>query len=234
VKLTPAKPTIVIGETQPFILSATYADLTTQQISPTSVTWSSDDMAIATVNKEGVATGVAAGMAEISGSYKGNNASTLLTVTVAPSVVIAVRGSSRVLYVTNLETKQEMTFAANGLADSVTMWSGSGEGDGAEISVLPEHGPAWLAIHPTGKYLYVVNHTSASVSAFAIDWKARALSPVVGSPFFAGTKPWSVEVDADGAGLTVDHFHDSTISKNSKVSRFVVDPATGALTSESQ
>jgi len=226
VKLTPAKPTIVIGETQPFILSATYADLTTEQISPTRTTWSSDNTVVAMINKDGVATGLTAGTAFISGSYKGNNAETLLTVTVAPSAAIAVRGDSHTLYVTNLRTKQEMTFAANGLADSVTVWSGSAGAEGVENSVLPERGPAWLAIDPSGRYLYVVNHTSESVSAFAIDWKTGTLDPVVGSPFFAGAKPWSVEVDANGAILAVEHFQDS------KSSRFLIDPATGALTPE--
>ena len=51
---------------------------------------------------------------------------------------------------------------------------------------------------------------------------------MVSSPFPTGAKPWSVEVDPDGAGLSVAHFEDAAVS------RFRIDTATGALTAESQ
>ena len=92
--------------------------------------------------------------------------------------------------------------------------------------MLPEHGPGWLAIDPFARYLYVVNQTSQSVSAFSINWKTGELNAVVGSPFAAATKPSSVEVNPDGTELSVAHFEDSTVSK------FRIDPATGALTPE--
>jgi 6-phosphogluconolactonase (cycloisomerase 2 family) len=61
-----------------------------------------------------------------------------------------------------------------------------------------------------------------------VNWKTGELEPVVSSPFSTGAKPWSVEVDPDGAGLSVSHLEDSAIS------RFRIDPETGALTSEPQ
>jgi DNA-binding beta-propeller fold protein YncE len=177
----------------------------------------------------GIATGVSVGTANIGGSFQGNNAHTVLTVTdLNPG--IAVQGDSRTLHVTNRVTGQEMNFAANRLSDSITV-SSAGESENvasAEISVLPEHGPAWLAVDPAGNYLFVVNHASESVSAFAIDWRASALKTVAGSPFRAGAKPRSVEVDSDGAGLSVTHFEGKGIS------RFRIDSATGALTPEQQ
>jgi 6-phosphogluconolactonase (cycloisomerase 2 family) len=119
-----------------------------------------------------------------------------------------------------------MTFAVNGLGDSL-MISRDGEGVAAtEVSVLPEHGPGWLAIDPFAHYLYVVNHTSQSISAFSINWKTGELNAVVASPFAAASKPSSVEVNPDGTGLSVAHFEDSTIS------HFRIDPATGALSPE--
>jgi Bacterial Ig-like domain (group 2)/Lactonase, 7-bladed beta-propeller len=227
-KLTPANPTIGVGATQQFILNLTYVGGMTDHESPSSTTWSSDNTAVATINTVGIATAVAVGTANILGSYQGNNTHTLLTVTVAPSVASAMRGDSRMLQVTNLRTGQEMTFATNGLGDSISVSRGGEGAAAAEISVQPEQGPGWLAADPSGRYLYVVNQTSGSISAFAINWKTGDLTAVVSSPFAAGVKAWSVEVDPDGAGLSVGHL------ESDEVSRFRIDPATGALTSDSQ
>ena len=228
VEITPANPTIATGATQQFGLVVTYVDGQTDHPSPSSTAWSSDNTAVATINKMGVAAGVAAGTANIGGSYHGNDTKTVLTVTAPANVAIAVHGDSRVLEVTNLRTGQEMTFAANGLHDSVMISLDGDNRTAAEISVLPERGPAWLAIDPSGRYLYVLNHTSESVSAFIIDWKSGALQAVVCSPFPVGAKPLSVEVDSDGAGLSVSHF------QGPEVSHFLIDPPTGALTPDLQ
>lgn len=226
VKLTPANPTIAVGATQQFVLTATYLDGQTSNVTTSDSTYSSDNKTVATVNASGLATGVATGTANILASYHGNNTKTLLTVTATASVLTTVQGDSRVLHVTNLRTGQRMTFAANGLGDSL-MISRDGEGMAAtEVSVLPEHGPGWLAIDPFGHYLYVVNQTSQSISAFSINWRTGELNTVVASPFAAAAKPSSVEVNPDGTGLSVAHFQDSTVSY------FRIDPATGALTPE--
>jgi len=228
VKLTPANPSIATAETQSFMLSVTFVDGTTDHEPPNQTTWSSNNTDVATINKLGVATGVSAGTAIIGGSFHGNNARTILTVTGLANNAIAVAGDSRTLHVTNLATEQEMTFAANPLSDSITVSSGGDSENvaAAEVSVLPEHGPGWIAIDPSGKFLYVVNHDSESVSVFAIDWRTGTLNAVVGSPVQAGTKPWSVEVDPDGAGLSVAHLEDTDIS------RFRIDRVNGVLTPE--
>jgi DNA-binding beta-propeller fold protein YncE len=228
VKLTPANPSIATAGTQAFMLSVTFVDGTTDHEPPNKTTWSSNNTDVATIDKLGVATGVSAGTAIIGGSFQGNNARTILTVTGLTKNAIAVAGDSRTLHVTNLLTEQQMTFAADPMSDSITVSSGSDSENvaAAEVSVLPEHGPGWLAVDPSGKFLYVVNHASESVSVFAIGWKTGALNAVVGSTVQAGAKPWSVEVDPDGAGLSVAHLEDTDIS------RFRIDPATGALTPE--
>jgi DNA-binding beta-propeller fold protein YncE len=226
VKLTPANPTIAVDATQQFALIATFVDGQTSNVTTSDTTYSSDNKAVATVNGSGLATAVAVGTANILASYHGNNTKTLLTVTAAANVAIAVQGSSRELHVTNLRTGQGMTFAANGLGDSLVI-SRDGEHMAAtELSVLPERGPGWLAIDPSGRYLYVANHSSQSVSAFSINWQTGELNAVVGSPIAAATEPSSIEVSPDGTGLSVTHFQDSTVSY------FRIDPATGALTLE--
>jgi DNA-binding beta-propeller fold protein YncE len=228
VKITPANPTIAIGATQQFSLVVTFVDGQTDHPSPSTTAWFSDNVAVATINEKGVATGITAGTANIGGSYHGNNTKTVLTVTAPANVAIAVQGDSRVLEVTNLRTGQQMTFAANGLSDSVMVSLDSDSRTAGEISVLPEHGPAWLAIDPSGRYLYALNLASESISAFAIDWKTGALRAVVSSPFPVGAKPSDIEVDSDGAGLSVTHL------PGGEVSHFLIDSATGALTPDEQ
>jgi uncharacterized protein YjdB len=104
VKLTPANPTIAVAATQQFALTATYLDGQTSNVTTNDSRYSSDNTAVATVNASGLATAVAIGTANVLASYHGNNTKTLVTVTAAPSVAIAVQGDSRVLHVTNLPT----------------------------------------------------------------------------------------------------------------------------------
>jgi DNA-binding beta-propeller fold protein YncE len=228
VKLTPANPTIAVGGTQQMILVETFLDGTTNHESPTNTTWMSEDTSVVTINSAGIATGITAGTATIHGSHKDNDASTAVTVTATEDVAITARGDSQTLRVKNLRTGQEIAFTANQSRDSISV-TPSGEGmEPSETSVLPGHGPAWLAIDPSGKYLYVVNQTSENVSAFAIDWKTASLYEVVASPFSAGAKPWSIEVDPGGATASVGHF------LRVDISHFRIDPATGALSPSSQ
>ena len=112
----------------------------------------------------------------------------------------------------------------NAMRDSIMVSRGDEPDAGDhEVSVAPEHGPAWLAVDSAAKYLYVVNHTSETVSVFAIDWKSGALSAVPFSPFAAGAKPWTVAVDPDGSAISVGHFQTEDIS------RLRVDRAAGSL-----
>lgn len=228
VKLTPANPTIAVGATQQFVLTVTYAHGPTSNVTNDDSTYASDNEAVATVNTSGLATGVAIGTAHIEASYHGNNTKTLLTVAAVPDVAIEVQGDPRVLHVTNLRTHQRITFAANGPTDSVMISRYGQAVPAAEISVLPERGPGWLAIDPSGRYLYVLNRSSNSISAFTVNWKTGALEPVVSSPFRTDAKPGSIEVDPDGAGLSVGSL------ENSSKSLFRIDPATGALTPDPQ
>lgn len=83
VEVTPAAASVAVGGTQAFTAAAEDED---GQPSPTTFTWSSSDDAIATVNAAtGVATGVAAGAAQITATAaNGVSGSAELTVTAAP------------------------------------------------------------------------------------------------------------------------------------------------------
>jgi 6-phosphogluconolactonase len=73
--------------------------------------------------------------------------------------------------------------------------------------------------------VYVSNLGDANVSAFAIDARTGVPTPVPGSPFAiaVGTAPTSVTVDRTG------RFAYTANQVSNSVSRFDIDPATGAL-----
>jgi trimeric autotransporter adhesin len=74
IAVTPSNPTISVGNTQQFTATGTYSNNTTSVIT-NSVTWTSGDSTIVTINSSGVATGVSAGDATVtatSGSISGN------------------------------------------------------------------------------------------------------------------------------------------------------------------
>ena len=79
IAVTPANPSIAQGATQQFTATGTYSDGGTLNITG-SVTWSSANTAVATINGTGLATGVAQGTATIQATSGSISGSTTLTV----------------------------------------------------------------------------------------------------------------------------------------------------------
>jgi 6-phosphogluconolactonase len=73
------------------------------------------------------------------------------------------------------------------------------------------------------KFAYVANEGSSNVSAYTIDRTTGALSPIPGSPFAAGSLPFSVVVDSSGNFAYVANF------ASNNVSAYTIDHTTGAL-----
>ena len=82
--MTPANPSIPVGETQPFTATGTYSDNSTQDLT-SQVTWASATTSVATISNDrdrlGMATGVGTGTSTISATLAGVTGSTVLTVT---------------------------------------------------------------------------------------------------------------------------------------------------------
>jgi 6-phosphogluconolactonase (cycloisomerase 2 family) len=53
-------------------------------------------------------------------------------------------------------------------------------------------GPNEAALDSSGKFLFVTNSFSANISVFSIDSGSGALTPVIGSPFFANDSPGEI------------------------------------------
>jgi 6-phosphogluconolactonase len=65
--------------------------------------------------------------------------------------------------------------------------------------------PAWIAIHPSGKFLYVINERADGVSAFSIDPKTAKLTPV-NKVATKGKGPCHGAVDHSGKALFVANY----------------------------
>ncbi len=89
IAVTPTSPAIAAGTTAQFAATGTYSDNTTQDITG-QVTWASSDGTKATISATGLATGVVAGPTTISATTSGKTGLTVLTVTPAILVSIAV------------------------------------------------------------------------------------------------------------------------------------------------
>lgn len=92
----------------------------------------------------------------------------------------------------------------------------------------PFGGPGPLAVHSSGKFLYVAMPGSANANhlifAFTIDSTTGALSPITGSPFSAGNDPLYMVLDSAGKFLYVSNTQDNSISG------FTIDSSSGILT----
>ena len=93
IAITPANPTLPLGATASLVATGTYSDASVVDITA-SVTWSTDDSKIASVSNAaanpGLASAVAVGTTNAHATLGAINASTLLTVTAAQLVSIAI------------------------------------------------------------------------------------------------------------------------------------------------
>jgi len=225
--LTPGDPVIAVGGVQQFTLNVTLVDGVVSQPDHASATWTTSNPSVAVVNSQGEATGVHAGTAVITGTYKGVSGSTVLTVNAASSVNFLVSGSGIRLKVSFLKTGRRFLYAVNSADDTISVYEMGGPHDPDQlasiVSVAPGRGPGWLAISASGKFLYVANHGSGNISVFVIDPATGRLGSAPGSPFDAGGRAWAVAVEPNGEILSAIDFMSSSVTD------FHLDTASGAL-----
>jgi|GEM_PF-1859615 len=89
VSISPAAATVTVGNTQSFI--ATVKDANGTPLTGRTVVWSSSNLTAATVNStNGLATGIAAGVATITATSEGRTATASLTVSVIPVATVTL------------------------------------------------------------------------------------------------------------------------------------------------
>lgn len=109
--------------------------------------------------------------------------------------IVAIDPSGSFAYVGNFYSNNVSAFTINATTGALTAVAGSPFATGGSFqgNTMPIVF-AFVNLDPSGKFAYVANAGSNSVSAFTINPTTGALTPVAGSPFAAGTQPHSVTI----------------------------------------
>ena len=216
IDVTPAEATLLVGRRQQFTAIGTFTDGTTQDLT-SSVTWSSEAVAVATISNgagaQGRAEAVAVGTATLLAASGGVTGSAELVV--QPGQPVA-----RFTFVAVNEGLAVYSVDAN--TGALTEVPGS-------PFAIPAGTARSIAVHPAGQFVYVGNASCCSaatnvITAFAVDAATGALTPLPGSPFAAGAQPSLLAFDRSGTFLYAAN------RSSSNISAYRVDVATGALT----
>ncbi len=159
IAVTPADASIEVGETQQFVATVTNVD---GQVMSRNVQWSSTDDAVATVDNNGLATGVALGEATIEAKSGKVSGSVVLVVAAAD-----VASAFVTRWNTNLTTGTRIALGLAGEVDATIEW---GDGNSASVTGSGPHYHTYAAngiytVSVTGKvtaYNSVDNGGSAS------------------------------------------------------------------------
>jgi 6-phosphogluconolactonase len=133
---------------------------------------------------------------------------------------VAVDSTGLFLYVVNSCAGSPCT---NGSVSAFTISQSTGALTSAGTFAVG-NAPQSLSIDPTGRFVYVLNKSDSTVSAFAIDRTSGALNAVPLSPFATGQGPAAVALDPTGKFAYV------TNSVAGDVSAYVIDSTSGTLT----
>ena len=141
---------------------------------------------------------------------------------------IAVVPSGQFVYTANRTDNDVTGYVINNATGGLTQVPGS------PFTIPPQGesqpGPQQLTVDPTGRFLYVSNHLTGSISGFTINATTGALTQIAGSPFSdqegaeSGTQPFAIVVTPSGKFVYVTNHGSSTLSI------FSADTGTGALT----
>ncbi|MDQ2901594.1 MAG: beta-propeller fold lactonase family protein, partial [Acidobacteriota bacterium] len=104
---------------------------------------------------------------------------------------VAVDPTGKLVYVANFSNNgvgSVSAFTVNGATGALTPVAGSPFAAGS--------GPVYVAVDPTGKFVYVTNSSSSNVSGFSLNAATGALAPLAGSPFPAAGEPLGIFITA--------------------------------------
>ncbi|MUK36720.1 hypothetical protein GNP82_03940 [Aliivibrio fischeri] len=128
IQITPASANVVEGNTQQYLAMATYTDSSTADVT-NSVSWTSSVPALATINTQGLATGVSVGEVRIS-AVKDKIASNNATLTVVSAAVVSIQVTPPTKSIVKGDTQKYVAVATynnnttKDVSDSVS-WSSS-------------------------------------------------------------------------------------------------------------
>jgi DNA-binding beta-propeller fold protein YncE len=201
VDLQPAHPTIQVAKTQQFTIIVNGDQSKTAD--PSRFTWTSSQPAIATVSASGLAT-----VKVVDKGDSSTFASTILTVTAAAPAIREVAGGAQSIAFTVASSGEGFAYSVDAKANQLIAYATSDEGEPREIGAFPLPAGSeatWLAVDPSGLFLYVLSGATKSVSVFAIDTASGTLTESTRVTIgMRGFVPRSISVTADGKELVVE------------------------------
>ncbi|MCF6256711.1 MAG: lactonase family protein [Gammaproteobacteria bacterium] len=149
---------------------------------------------------------------------------------------LVMHPSGRFLYAPNAYSNNISAYAIDSATGKLTDLDGSPFPAGdifpidAELAVLAKFPvsaggvPYYVAMHPSGRFLYVTNWLSSSLSAFRIDPDNGTLSLLEDFPLITGINPYAVAAHPSGQFLYVTNWADNALWG------YRIDSASGGLT----
>lgn len=209
IRISPASPTIAVGQTENFTAVIVLTDGTTQPpVGP--LTWTSGTTATASIlSSSGICVAAAAGTSQIGVT----DANTQFTSNTTLTVVAA---AARFAYVPNFNEQSVSIYAIN-TSNGVLTPVGA---------LLDTKGPSQVVPGPTGKFAYVLEGNTNNLSTYAVDSANGNLLDVgIATQFLGGVAgaPFEGTIDPTGRFLYIAN------SNLSNVAVFSLDPITGVL-----
>src|SRR5262249_28993524 len=190
-KITPANPTIAVGQTEDFTAVELFTDGTTQPV-PGAITWASVTTANAsmttdTITNAGIATGIKAGTSTITATFGALTGNTLLTVAAA---------IPRFAYTVSLENGAPSGYAINASAGALAPLSST-----SQVALALRAGlPIQLVFEPGGQFVYGPAGITNGIEIFKVD----PISGTLGSSGFTSPAITSFTVSTFIAQSAVD------------------------------
>jgi 6-phosphogluconolactonase len=207
IQINPQSQSFAVGSSLQLSAAGTYSDGSTGNVT-SSVTWSSSDTTLASVNGSGDVSGLAVGRPKITATSGSVNGSTQLILTGSLS-----NNFPRLAFVPNM---------VDGTLSAYTVNSSTGQLRHNGYQLVGGF-PGSVVVEPRNKFVYVANSEDSTITAFAIDQFA-GMSPISGSPFKDDGNPLALAVDPSGTYLY------SANSGSGTVVAYLINSSTGALT----
>ena|SRR5208282_2091852 len=157
ITVSPNASSLPVGESEQLTATGNFSDGTTQNLTQ-SATWGSSAPAVAHVNAQGVATGMAVGVAQVSAAYQGITGSGSLTIGQAALLSITVSSNSSSLPVGESEQFTATGNFTDGTTQNLTQsatWTSS------EPTVASVSSSGWVATNAVGTDM--ISATAGSV-----------------------------------------------------------------------
>ncbi len=137
---------------------------------------------------------------------------------------ITIDPSGKFVYTANSDDNSISMFTINQTTGVLTPTKPPSVSTLAQVSTGTYSSPAFLTVHPTGRFLYASNEDDDTISMFTIDPTTGILTPTTPATVFTGSSPFQVVVTPSGKFAYVVNN-----SSGDGVSQYTVNPTTGVL-----